>query len=489
MSAPSILSPYGYSSGTCGYCSPSGVRSSKKESSKYGMISKQMTTEFYQVLMDRGWRRSGTYVYHPDMARTCCPQYTIRLDALNFKPNKKQKQVVNRFNRFLSEGAKPGESIVVDGPGAAGKGAQTGKSGGNKKGKGKANGGQRDLIAELHEYEVGYGNESQAVHRFETELVPAEATAERFELYKEYQIAIHKDKPAEVEMRGFDRFLCSGPLIAAPIPYKDREASARGIKEKRLPKDYGAHHLLYKVDSQVIAISVIDITPSGVSSVYFIWSPSWAWASLGTLSALYEVSLAQRIRRAEGDGGKMGWVYMGYWVPDCQKMKYKSEFGPSFLLDPGTNVFHPLSTKLEKYLVDHPRGYRPFIDIRKEAEGVEDHDASSALPNPKDDHEPGTNKDEDSDEEEDPVDFPSPPPPSFADPAAFSKEELDQVLVLLSMKGRQLFTISDLEFVDPTHMLDTVRQFMAALGKEWVAGAEDRARGTALKKAIMYLGY
>ncbi|WVQ76004.1 hypothetical protein IAR50_005640 [Cryptococcus sp. DSM 104548] len=485
MSAPTILSPYGYSSGTCGYCSPSGVRSVKKESSKYGMISKQMTPEFYQILMDRGWRRSGTYIYHPDMARTCCPQYTIRLDALNFKPSKKQKQVVNRFNRFLGEGAKPGGSILVDEARGSEKGGLAGNAGGGKKGKGKANGSKRDLIAELHEYEVGYGSESKAVHCFKTELVPAKATPERFELYKEYQIAIHNDKPEDVDMRGFDRFLCSGPLIAAPIPYKDKEASARGIKEKRLPKDYGPHHLLYKVDSQVIAISVLDITPLGVSSVYFIWSPSWAWASLGTLSAMYEVSLAQRISRAEGDGGRMGWVYMGYWVPDCRKMKYKSEFGPSFLLDPGTNVFHPLSMKLEKYLVDHPRGYRPFTEIEEDIQDSRGQGPSASTPKPKDDL---VEEDENPDEE-DPVNFPSPPPPSFSDPTLFSKQEVDQVLVLLSMKSRQLFTISDLEFVDPKHVHETVRQLLAAVGKEWLATRDDRARGTALKKAIMYLGY
>jgi hypothetical protein len=38
------------------------------------------------------------------MARTYCPQYTIRLDATTFLPSKKQRQVMNRWNRFLSTG-------------------------------------------------------------------------------------------------------------------------------------------------------------------------------------------------------------------------------------------------------------------------------------------------------------------------------------------------------------------------------------------------
>jgi arginine-tRNA-protein transferase len=43
-------------------------------------------------------------------------------------------------------------------------------------------------------------------------LVPATATPETFELYKRYQVSVHKDKPSEITMRGFERFLCNSPL-------------------------------------------------------------------------------------------------------------------------------------------------------------------------------------------------------------------------------------------------------------------------------------
>lgn len=95
------------------------------------------------------------------MARTCCPQYTIRLDAFNFKSNKKQKQVMNRFNRYLEQGVKPGEQMVVERQRESNKGAK------GKVGKGRENGGGRDVVSEVHEFEVGYGRENDAVHRFE----------------------------------------------------------------------------------------------------------------------------------------------------------------------------------------------------------------------------------------------------------------------------------------------------------------------------------
>lgn len=66
---------------------------------------------------------------------------------------------------------------------------------------------------------------------------------------------------------------------------------------------------MYKVDGQLVGISVIDILPACVSSVYFIWDPDWAWASLGKLSAMHEVALSLEMNRAGAEG--MRYLYMG----------------------------------------------------------------------------------------------------------------------------------------------------------------------------------
>jgi arginine-tRNA-protein transferase len=66
---------------------------------------------------------------------------------------------------------------------------------------------------------------------------------------------------------------------------------------------------VYRIDGKLVGISVIDILPYCVSSVYFLWDPDYAWASLGKLSAMREIALARDIRAA---GVKdMRWVYMG----------------------------------------------------------------------------------------------------------------------------------------------------------------------------------
>ncbi|KAK4489264.1 hypothetical protein RD792_005061 [Penstemon davidsonii] len=60
-----------------------------------------LTVDHYQALLDRGWRRSGCYLYKPEMEKTCCPSYTIRLKASEFSPSKEQVRVSKKMQRFL----------------------------------------------------------------------------------------------------------------------------------------------------------------------------------------------------------------------------------------------------------------------------------------------------------------------------------------------------------------------------------------------------
>ncbi|XP_027021583.2 arginyl-tRNA--protein transferase 1 isoform X3 [Tachysurus fulvidraco] len=85
----------------CGYCKNATGNFS------HGMWAHSLTVQDYQDLIDRGWRRSGKYVYKPFMSKTCCPQYTIRCHALNFHPSKTHKKVLKKMTKFLSKGEKP----------------------------------------------------------------------------------------------------------------------------------------------------------------------------------------------------------------------------------------------------------------------------------------------------------------------------------------------------------------------------------------------
>jgi hypothetical protein len=97
------------------------------------------------------------------------------------------------------------------------------------------------------------------------------------------------------------------------------------------------------------------------------------------------------------------------------------------LISQGTNVFHPLSHELDKFLQDHPSRYHPFCTVLT---------APSAQPRstkPKE----GEESQEDSDMEElESLDaFPIPPPPGFDDPSTFSDKEVNKLLVLMQGRG------------------------------------------------------
>uniref|UniRef100_A0A1A9W0X3 Arginyl-tRNA--protein transferase 1 n=1 Tax=Glossina brevipalpis TaxID=37001 RepID=A0A1A9W0X3_9MUSC len=95
-----VIDYYGKQISKCGYCK--GIQCSVG----HGMHTYQMTPQDYQDLIDRGWRRSGHYCYKQDNKMTCCPCYTIKCDALEFKLTKSHKKILKRMTRFLRDGKK-----------------------------------------------------------------------------------------------------------------------------------------------------------------------------------------------------------------------------------------------------------------------------------------------------------------------------------------------------------------------------------------------
>lgn len=79
------------------------------------MWAETLTVQDYQNLIDRGWRRSGKYCYKPIMDQICCPQYTIRCNAMKFTLSKSQKKNIKKVNKFCADGILKKDEIA-DGP-------------------------------------------------------------------------------------------------------------------------------------------------------------------------------------------------------------------------------------------------------------------------------------------------------------------------------------------------------------------------------------
>ncbi len=71
-------------------------------------------------------------------------------------------------------------------------------------------------------------------------------------------------------------------------------------------------------DSQLIAVAITDYVQDGLSALYTFFDPDMAQYSLGTYGILQQINIAQQ----QG----LTWLYLGYWIKDCQKMNYKQNF-------------------------------------------------------------------------------------------------------------------------------------------------------------------
>lgn len=109
----SVVEFYGYMRGYCGYCKRDGDSGGGRMN--FDFRSSHLYPDDYQALLDRGWRRSGEYCYHPHNSRACCPNYPISCSALSFKFSKSLRKCVENMNSYLIHGNhrnRPNADIV-----------------------------------------------------------------------------------------------------------------------------------------------------------------------------------------------------------------------------------------------------------------------------------------------------------------------------------------------------------------------------------------
>jgi len=69
-----------------------------------------------------------------------------------------------------------------------------------------------------------------------------------------------------------------------------------------------------------MAVAVTDVVNSGLSAVYTYFDPEFDKRSLGTMAIIMQIEYAKK--------SNLDYVYLGYWIEECQKMNYKSFFKP-----------------------------------------------------------------------------------------------------------------------------------------------------------------
>ena len=176
---------------------------------------------------------------------------------------------------------------------------------------------------------------SGSKHKWEIRLVPATETNSTFsstlketvKVYQKYQQVIHNDTPDKCTEKQFKRFLCNSPL-----------------QMDRSGPPHGSYHYQYCIDGNIMAVGVLDILPHCVSSVYLYYDPKYTFLSPGTLTSLLEITLVRKLAKTYP---AINEYYLGFYIHNCVKMKYKGRYAPSALLCPETYTWHPLPSCID----------------------------------------------------------------------------------------------------------------------------------------------
>ena len=77
----------------------------------------------------------------------------------------------------------------------------------------------------------------------------------------------------------------------------------------------------FRQGKKLLAVAVTDSTSTGHSAVYTFFDPDERDRSLGHYAILKQIELTIE--------HTLPYLYLGYWIKDCDKMKYKARYKPS----------------------------------------------------------------------------------------------------------------------------------------------------------------
>jgi arginine-tRNA-protein transferase len=354
------------------------------------MDCKQMKVEEYEALMNRGWRRSGTYFYKPDLEHSCCKLNTIRLDVGEFRPNSKQTSKLNKLMTYL-EGTpnKPckkqrraevkaslDETVPADlrvlceqavksvaaeldidfspdlvqisrnDPKRQAKfGAYTFATALKLASLLKKRGQQQPNVQEIA------GSLSRLLEAQDHQVTPAGFinfsldAAIKLHLPEpevsrphSYEIGLERDSFTDEKYELYVRYqkAVHNEEKDNPNGFKRFLCSSSLVYKAHDGIELGCFHLTHRIDGRLVAFGVVDVVPGGLSSVYFIYEPEFKSLSLGVVGALKEIEF---VRQHMNETFK--YYYLGFYIDTCPKMRYKGEYAPSQLLCPVTYRWVP----------------------------------------------------------------------------------------------------------------------------------------------------
>ena len=140
------------------------------------------------------------------------------------------------------------------------------------------------------------------LNKLSVKLLPLNFNEEHYNLYVNYQNKRHRNNDkSEDDVADYNDFLINSNVNSKLVEFR--------------------------LNDQLKMITIIDIIDDGISAVYTFYDCSDQKLSLGTMSIIWLLELCKK--------ESLPFLYLGYWIHESQKMKYKTNFKPYELMIEG----------------------------------------------------------------------------------------------------------------------------------------------------------
>lgn len=155
--------------------------------------------------------------------------------------------------------------------------------------------------------------------------IPARVPAGRFSPKRSQRRALKRNEDIEIRelesIEGDEAFDLYRRYIEARHHDGDMYPPSRDQYQSFLSAEWGVTRFygMY-LSGRLVGVAVADLLDDGLSAIYTFYDPDLGDRSLGTFAVLWQIEQTRELGR--------DYLYLGYWIKQCQKMAYKIQFRP-----------------------------------------------------------------------------------------------------------------------------------------------------------------